>query len=626
MRYFFLFVLFLSAIFSANAQYIIEESQNYPLGGAIDLDAQLKTTATPITLPFSANQPFIDDFSRAGQNIDTTKWFLDGTNRQPLKYHHGAILNPTEGVVTFDGINAKGQSYNIIYATGKTDRLESHYIDLSNNTSADNIVLSFFAEYGGFGDIPELADTLSVMLRANDGTWRSVYRVSIDSSQSTFFTYHAIPIQNSAFFHNQLQIRFESTGNQNLHADLWHLDYVYLGMNRNIQDSTIDELAIRDIEPPLLYPYTHLPFQQYNNLVNVIQTSAVKITNLSNNDANTSLQCEISDPIGNNIFTTGNTQTTNPFVAANSGYSENILAFLNQSMPALNCSYLLDANLQANNDLIPQNNHYTELSRIDSIMAYDDGEADRGLGITKAGGFGQKFYVPSPDSLSAIWICFTPVVNYNVSTQQSVYMNHHSFKVAIWDKPHPDSILYQQDNFTVEYGDSLQTFHRYKIAPVFVQDSIWVGVLQKDFLGLGVGLDVNGYNAKPIYWENSTGGWTQTNIQGALMIRPEFRNKNFKPFTSITAHNTDTENLISIYPNPLTFSTLTADFSEDISAYTFELYDLQGALIWKKNLSFPSKKCNIDLPQLSQGCYFVKHTMTTIDGKTAIKNDKLWIQ
>lgn len=619
---FFLFASSLSAQISSF-------QEEYPsLHNINEEESQQKITGTPLTLPFSLTQPFVDDFSDRRQGIDTNKWYIDASKRQALKYHHGTTNNPTEGVLTFDGLTSEGKPYNVILSSGQTDRIESHYIDLSAYSPSDSIMLSFYlAPGGGFGDMPEPADSFRVLFKDTAGVWNSVYKMSVSSSTTnptpSTFAYQILPIINPAFFHNQFQIRFQSYGNQNGHIDLWHLDYVYLAMNRSVVDYTINDVAIKDLKPPLLFPYTAIPYQQYvgNNL---LQTAAVEVNNLSNSLVSTTLDMQLTDPVANNVFTIGNSQSTAAPLFPQSGFSQNILAFLNQTMPPLSVSYQVDATVSPNTDLIPQNNYYQELTRVDSLLSFDDGEAEGSFGVTSATSYGQQYEVSSKDYLRAVWICFSPRVNYNVSTQQSFYMNQHDFKITIWNQAHPDSILYYQDNVKVQYGDSLHTFYRYRLYDtVSVKGTIWIGITQKDDLPLGVGLDKNFAANNKIFWQVGN-TWVNSNVYGCLMIRPEFQNVNYNPLPVSIKELETTTNLFHIYPNPSTEDAIHASIPQNCQTYTYQIWDMQGKKMKEDEFVQPAQDLIISSAMLSKGCYIVKHTALMENGKTIFQYEK-WV-
>ena len=195
----------------------------------LTLFSNAKKMGMPKTLSFSANEPFFDDFSQSSSMPDTAHWYDDGTGRIPLKYRYGAKQNPSEGVLTFDGISAQNAPYSVILGTGWSDVLESHYIDLSPFQPSDSVILSFYLQPQGYGDAPENTDSFYVELRNNVGNWQRI--LAKGGSYNTPFQKTMYVLDNPSFFHPEFQMRFRRKGNLNSHIDVWHLDYVYMGMN-----------------------------------------------------------------------------------------------------------------------------------------------------------------------------------------------------------------------------------------------------------------------------------------------------------------------------------------------------------------------------------------------------------
>lgn len=602
---------------------VFAEDDNAPFMPETEL---FRPATTPKTLAFSLSQPFLDDFAQAGQLPDSNLWYMDGANRTPLKYHRGAINPPTEGVLTFDGLNMLGKPYSTIFSSGLTDRLESHYIDLSQVSPGDSVYLSLFMQPKGQGDVPESGDSLQILFRDNNQDWIRMRRFQvIDPIFSTqAFTMIMVPVRSSMFMHDKFQIRIQTYGSRNFHIDLWHIDYVYLAAGRTITDSTIFDAAITDVFPSPTLPYTALNYQEFvgKNLQKNLQ---VGVSNLSGSLTNVFVSANLSDPVGNNNLSgTTNLQASSALSARSSQFLTTASAFSDQNLQALNASYYYDYTLTSIQDLIPRNNQYRELFRVDSLLAYDDGEAEGSYGITAARGFGQQYSLSKPDYLEAVWICFSPRVHYNVSTQQSTYMENRDFRLNVWNKAHPDSLLVEQDNMKIFYGDSLHTFVRYPLAPaVLVEGTFWVGVGQKDDKPVGVGWDVNDSLRNLIYWDNA-GSWEPSTIKGALMIRPEFRNKDYAAPVGIAPNALQSQ--VKIFPNPLHTQHLNVKLPADLQAYTLTLWDNCGRKIAEETRPNPETQQAFVLPVLAPGIYQLRHQFTDGKGRQVVETDRLVVE
>ncbi|MFN0199984.1 MAG: T9SS type A sorting domain-containing protein [Bacteroidia bacterium] len=580
--------------------------------------------ASPKTLTLSAIQPFFDEFASKTQDIDTNKWFIDGANRNPLKSRHAGKNPPTLGVLSFDGLNAEGLPYdNAAFVSGTADILESHYIDLQGKSASDNIYLSFFLQPQGFGEKPESQDSFVVYFRKSNGAYQRVYYKTGTPLQA--FKQIILPVDQADYFHNQFQLKFKSVGALFGQLDVWHLDYVFLGEQRSATDTTFDDVAFSDITKSMLHPYTAVPFQQYEGKALTRKFETV-LSNLKVSGVIPDVKATITDAVGGNVFTSGDEFSYSPTMTPFSQYTQAIDSFDNQIMQPYTVSYLLKLSLPPDIDGTTANNRLYELYRIDSLYAYDDGEADGSYGIQDAPkGFANRFTVTSPDTIRAVWISFVPRLNGN--SQQVVYMDNYNFRLTIWDAANPNAIAYQQIlGSKVKYGDSTNYFHRYVLnQPLGVNGDIWVGLEQIDYWALGVGLDLNYNNQDKIYWD-SVGYWVQEkNIKGSLMIRPEFQNSLYHTIVS-NEEIQNASNVLETFPNPSSEKKIHLRFpSDEARNYHLTVYDLQGKKIHELYLdNVLSETIDIELPELTNGVYLLQHEWTLNNSQHFQKNEK-WL-
>lgn len=577
------------------------------------------TRSTPNTLSFSSTEPFFDDFTKGGQLIDTTKWFLNDTFLHPVQYRHGAINNPTAGVVTFDGLDTKGEAYSSTLGSGHADLLESHYIDLSNYQVADNVILSFYLQAKGVGEAPEANDTFFVYFHKNDGTWQEVF--AQNGGGSTNMKAYYLPLDQFEYFHSEFQVRFRNRGSLNSHIDLWHLDYVFMGLNRVLNDSAYNDVAIVGIEKPLISPYTAIPYQHFVGK-NLVKPFIVQTHNMKNIPSAPSVDSKMTDPVGGNIFTTGATESKFPLIMAHEVHTDTFTTFTDQTLNPYTASYLLRVSLPPDVDGFTGNNRFYESYRIDSIMAYDDGEAEGSYGIESGPkGFGQKFSINKADSVTAVWISFAPRVYYNPISQQNIYMKDYPFRLKIWNFPHPDSFVLDMTGVKVVYEDSVNSFHRYVLPePVKVNGDFWVGIEQVDYRPIGVGLDMNYDNKQWINWD-SAGVWVSSQIAGTLMIRPELPYIKYEVTTGISA-NINAEKQAYIFPNPSDNQYIMVYFSQYIENYNLHICDAQGKEVALFSAQNTSENQVFDIGNLPAGVYFVKHEMVGENGVKQVITEK----
>ena len=119
----------------------------------------------------SLSLPFWDDFSLSRNIPDSLLW-ESGSNI--FVNNNLGIHPPSQYVATFDGINVSGNPYalNNLF-NGAGDSLVTRPIDLSiiAPSKRSQVLLSFYWQLLGRGEIPELEDSLSIMFWSIDSTW-----------------------------------------------------------------------------------------------------------------------------------------------------------------------------------------------------------------------------------------------------------------------------------------------------------------------------------------------------------------------------------------------------------------------------------------------------------------------
>ncbi len=252
--------------------------QRYPLTrtGSAEREGDTRaarTQATPLRLPF------FDDFSTAAKVPHDSLW-LNGGVRVNNQF---AINAPSKGVATFDGLKANGQPYNFdpnIVQQG-VDTLTSQPIDLSGLSAASNVVLSFFWQAGGRGEAPDPTDSLLVEMKNAGGQWRAVRTLTDTTAAIENFQYVSLAINAPDLLHAAFQFRFRAFGRPAGMYDIWNIDYVYLGQNRQLNNPSVRDQAVSGPLKSVLKRYTAMPWEQFNANPQG-ETAAVDSTVLSN--------------------------------------------------------------------------------------------------------------------------------------------------------------------------------------------------------------------------------------------------------------------------------------------------------------------------------------------------------
>lgn len=591
----------------------------------------------PDTLDFAAQPVFFDDFSQAALLPDSSKWYLGGSNHYPLRSEHMAVAPPSRGVMTFDGANSEGQAYELrSLASGTADVLRSHCLDLSSFGVSDNLYLSFYLQPQGLGNQPDNrapsnVDEFRVYFANNSAPGDQQNNLqevfSITGSAVKPFRQYIIPLNDPAFFHPGFYVQFEISGSLNGYLDHWHLDYVYLAPNRSRGDTTYHDVSVLYLASSPLAPYTAIPYRQYQQ-GSFMQPFQVWVSNLGSQVTSAALAATLSDPVGQTPFPTGNLLASAlnlpPRTQTNIDFGN---AFSDQLIEQ-DAAFQVDLEIESG-DPVGINDRLRQRFRLDSLFAYDDGEADASFGLNKTRGFGVRYDLQQPDTLVAIWVNFVPTVNCQTTDCNSIrYMENEAFRLTLWSDDHPDSTQYRQiAGSRVRYGDSLNHFERFVLdIPQAVSGTFWVGLQQLTELPIGVGFDLNYANNEYMFWDSS-GVWTELKLNGTLMIRPELQNgRNLS--TGLDAP-LGRSVAVRTFPNPTRGSVVRMSYAhpEGIRRHHVSLWNLQGQRWLMQMLSPRAASVQLELPpSLPAGVYLLRHRLEMYDGQEQVFTEKLLIQ
>jgi hypothetical protein len=618
---------FLILLLSLFCQVSIAQFQIGPLKNT----EKVKPSSAKIT---ALSLPFFDDFSTSINRQDQSKWQKEGgiSINNTFTNNH-----PTINVATFDGLNSNGTPYDFVnsLSEGPNDTLTSLPIDLSTNPSkggaaytvADSLYLSFFYRGQGLGDKPDLRDSLRLQFLTNGNIWKTVW---IDSAQtvSNQFKQIVIPIRANIYLHSAFQFRFQSYGRQSGQFDVWHLDYVYLdeiknnsfsrnGNDKNPTTKEVTTIYTRDFasrNPPtsFLKNYSAMPMWQF--LAKPEKELADSVKSDVNNLSNIELLLRFPSYTVKNLLTNQTIQRKDsialfvPLKSYGTLKVKNSLN-LNELKKDTTKAYLKisfdvksgDKSPFALNDTISR---YVDLT---NYYAYDDGTAEQAAEIKK--GFGKvavQYIVNKPDAVSAIRINLQPTVK-NIAKQRL------TFQILANDKGKIGRILKTiSDTINViKYSNSPNAFVEYKIDPVAVTDTFYVGFIQfTDDEPLAIGLDLNTPQFANKHYYNISNEWIQVPkadvvqtsstfvpIKGSLMIRPVMLGKTIAAKPLANEAEIQDKNLV-ISPNPST-----GIFKwNDESLKNVEVYDMTGRNIFQEH----TDNQEVNLQNLHTGIYFLR--------------------
>jgi Secretion system C-terminal sorting domain len=573
--------------------------------------------------------PFFDDFSTSINRPDQSKWQQGGGILITNTFTNN---HPTINVATFDGLNGNGTPYDFVnsLSEGPTDTLTSLPIDLAGKTIADSLYLSFFYRGQGLGDKPDLRDSLRLQFLTNGNLWKTVW---IDSAQtvSNQFKQAIIPIRANIYFHAGFQFRFQSYGRQSGQFDVWHLDYVYLDevksvlkngeilRNRSEKNPSTKEViaiytrdyATRNQTTSLLKNYSAMPMNQFlvNPQKELADSVKSDVSNLFNNDLLIYPNYSVKNLLNN--LTIQKRDSIPTFVPRKSFATLQVknLLDINSLKKDTARAYLKvkfdvksgDAAAFTVNDTISR---YVDLN---NYYAYDDGTAEQAAYLKK--GFGRvavQFINNKPDAITAIRINLQPTVT-NLTGKRL------TFQILANDKGKIGRILKTISDTTnvIKYSTTQNAFVEYKIDPVAVTDTFYIGFIQfTDDEPLAIGLDLNTPQFANKNYYNISNEWIQVPkadapqvnstfipIKGSLMIRPVMLGKTIAAKPLANEEEIQDKKLV-ISPNPST-----GIFKwNDESLKNVEVYDMMGRNIFQEH----TDNQEVNLQNLHSGIYFLR--------------------
>ena len=529
------------------------------------------------------------------------------------------INPPTIGVATLDGLNQYGLPYNNSSTStyGTADYLTSNPIDLSAYNAVDSIYLSFFYEAQGNGDYPDIGDSLIVEFKDDAGLWHQVWAdtgYSYEPWVPDTFAQVLINVPQSSGQYNYLgdpnfhtfQFRFRNVASLFGNNNHWHIDYVKLDKNRSYRDSVIADQAFVYPFPTILKNYTQESAFQFNNPSDLSDSIYMLIHNLNpnaiTNPPATDFTKSASEVYPNPGIIAGNTVTFN---AGPSTYTE-VIPSVEYHIPAVTTdSFVISSKaFISTNDALQLNDTIRHTQTFGSIMAYDDGSAEKAYGLTGLDlkKFAYEFNLSKPDTLVAFQVMFAQVEGYvgdlifNFEAWDSIKLNDYTYQ---------DTPIYTLINQKPFYIDSLNGFATYVLdTPLIIPSHFYFGWAQTDERRLQIGYDVNstlGRNHMFVYteaiWDSST-----VSTPGSPMIRLVLDSAYFGK-SSISAGVIDLtkdNGQLEVYPNP-TGGKVQLKTSFSYASLQVSVYNDLGELV----KYFPAATNDIDINQLANGLYLL---------------------
>ncbi len=544
--------------------------------------------------------PFIDDFSNRSYYPNPGKWtdqsvFVNSTlPRNP----------PTIGVATFDGLKADGSPYNMKKRSyGPADTLTSREIDIGAFSPSDSLMLSFFLEPKGNGDVPGSRDTFLLEFKVNDSTWQKVFSITSTGMSPDSFRLFFVKLNKVKFFKSNFQFRFRNYATLTGNVDHWHLDYVILDKDRSVKNTLLNDVAFRSPARSLLKEYHAMPLGQFagfedEELSDSLYADAVNHFNVVKN---TTFRYRAEESCTQSLLKSDFFQTINFPPLSDTLLREPVFrdeiktltAGLSCDSLAIRVRYVL-----FNSPPDPAtgfNDTIFHVQRFYNYFAYDDGSAERGyLVVGKSPKLALKFRLNRPDSLQAIEVHF-PHIDKN--------LNKELVNLIVWQSIDgaggtDDSIRYRKDLVHPEYVDSINGFYTYVLdSALWMSDSFYVGFQRANADSLQIGFDINSPRKNKLFFYTG-GSWRPSLFGGTVMIRPVMGKALNIPSGRAVIKGPE---LLSIYPNPARKRLFIRNVQAVETAY-YQIVDVQGREVLQGTLNGKE----LDVSTLRPGFYILR--------------------
>lgn len=576
-----------------------------------------RTTTSSLQLPFK------DDFSYATsrRTAHPTLWVDTGYRAGSVYVNTGyAIAPPSIGVATFDGLDANGYPHdptlNNLTLNAPADVLVSRPINLQvvgtkTLMPSDSIGLLFYYQARGYGDAPEVIDTLFVDLfdptnnRWDNNVWWEK-GISNPNIIDTTFKRGFIRIDSAKYLKENFQFRFRNRATVSGDFDHWHVDYVLLDQGIYNTDRVFDDLTFAYPATSILRDYSAMPFHQFrgNEL-----TDHFRISIKNNNDQAISMSYkhQIFDENGTEIFSY-NGGPANLFPFADTGYSRVpphtdislLTTFTN--FPTLTDStdftirhVLFREGSSTGSDYVRANDTLIQTHSFKNYYAFDDGGAEAGYYVNGSQArMALRVRLNESDSLQALRIYFDPAGNIQEAEKTG-------FRIHVWSEDGNIPSVVPLHSLTTVYLQKYtqspeRAFAEYTLPePIALEAGVYFIGIQQQATTVTVGFDRN-YDASRHLFYNAGNGWKQSQIRGALMMRPVFGKKVPAP----VGMKEEQPHHYSLYPNPANTLINISGGNDQPTGYT--ILDMQGVQLLNGHTKSTEK---VDISSLHPGIYLV---------------------
>lgn len=454
-----------------------------------------------------------------------------------------------------------------------------------------------------------------------------------DENRLSFFKQVMIPITDEQYLRDNFQFRFRNYASLEdngivgwaSNVDQWHIDYVYLNINRRRVDTLPDDVAFVAPTTSFLKKYQSMPWSHFNPTRDMIESYHNQLSNLSDGIRNTSYTFNVVKNNTEDIYTyPKNSINAEPY------YFGGLHSYAAHSNPEIEFSGQLNPNDGRDSalftvihvfqieggvsDICHKNDTMRYQQKFYNYFAYDDGTPEAGYSILSTmtkpkASFAVRFTLSHPDTLRCIRMFFNSVLN---------DANFDYFTLKVWEEGSdklPGRELYSQPSQTPMHTDDYLDFVNYYLEePIPVSGSFFVGFYQDHATQLNIGFDQN-TDARGEFYYNTKNEWMESFLKGSPMIRPVL-GKYFPQNVSVPQNKEQTITL-SVFPNPTNGIVHFAVSNPDILIEQIVVYDIYGKAI--RSISLNSHDGNVDISSLNGGIYLFRF----ISGNKVIATSKV---
>ena len=581
----------------------------------------------------TATLPFFDDFTDEGIYPDASRWqtgnvsVSSGFPKMPVNYR-AATLDVLDryGKVYSRGSSNPFLADSLLSVKIRLDSLNGHAL-----TPADSLYFSFYYQPGGFGDSPERDDSLVLQfgygydevvfdtvlqnyVTLRKTAWKQMwasegmeFETFVDSlGENQYFKKVMIPITDTCFFKEDFQILFFNYGtlptqmypNDRSNMDQWNIDFVYLDVNRSLDNDNYPAVNFTHNSPIFLKRYRTMPYKHYKeNPINEINNIFdMYLTNMDVNAHEVRYSCDVED----NNSDWSYSYSSNPFIInqySNVGVMRDSVVMGDfiypYNLPGDTASFTIRYTIEVVDE------HSGEVAGdvlehqqvFGNYFSYDDGTPESGYGLVPNNTyFAVQFKVTTLDTLRGVQMLFNRTFN---------DANFNFFDIVVWrdNNGKPGAEMYSLKNQRPIWNDSVMyAFSEYTFDKIVKVNSVfYVGIRQQYSKSINIGFD-SSIDSRQYNFYDVGEGWQNSSFIGSIMLRPIMGGN---PDLIVNTGDSDNGKIV-LYPNPAN-DVVRISGNDQMVYREIVIFDLAGRVVKQ---AFNCNEMNVN--DLQDGVYLLR--------------------